>query len=208
MNDIIINKHFSEHTKIYCVLGVLLSDEGISIKNEMLEWLIPEYDVITVEQKLPGELYEYPAIKYAVNLSKETNEICLYLHTKGAAHKNTSQQYVRKMWKDEFINHINEYLHIVKTNIPTIACPFTGIQKITWLNGMIFNSSAAKIIEIPLPKKRCYYEQLCRKTVSEHNYNNINVVGRIYNDIDPGETEDEKTLSKKKASKYFKNFIS
>ena len=185
MNEIVINKHFSEHTKIYCVLGVLLSDEGIAIKNEMLEWLIPEYDVITVEQELPGKLYEYPAINYVVNLSKETNEICLYLHTKGAANSNGGQAKIRNMWKDEFINHKKEYLEETNTTLPLILCPFTGPNKTTWFNGFYITPAAANNTLPLMPvKNRHHWEEMYKEN------ENVKVKGRLFNNIKPIKDED------------------
>lgn len=44
------------------VLGVLKTQEGLRVKEEMLEWMRPVFDVLTVEQEAPGALYEYPAL--------------------------------------------------------------------------------------------------------------------------------------------------
>ncbi len=44
--SITIKEYYTERTKPLCVLGVLLTVKGISIRNEMLEWLTPVYDVI------------------------------------------------------------------------------------------------------------------------------------------------------------------
>lgn len=202
-----INKPIDiDDKKKYCVLGVLKTELGITIKDEMLKWLKPTYNVYIIEQEPPGIYFEYPALLFMKQLQLETKKPCLYLHTKGAAHDNFSQKYVRLLWKDEFINHIDEYFQMINTNIPTIACPFTGPEKITWLNGMIFNYEAAKTIEIPLPKYRYYYEQLCRISVSKNNYNNINVIGRIYNDVNIGKTDIEQTAGRRKAAAYMKLF--
>ena len=58
-----------------CVLGVLKSEEGLKIKEEMLSWLSPLYDVELVEVDPPNDkLFEYPFIKRACEKSIETNE--------------------------------------------------------------------------------------------------------------------------------------
>lgn len=180
MNEIVINKHFSEHTKIYCVLGVLLSDEGITIKNEMLEWLIPEYDVITVEQELPGKLYEYPAINYAVNLAKETKELCLYVHTKGAANNGSIQEKIRNMWKQEFVENKNYYLNKFSQhkNDAVIICPFTGPDKNTWFNGFYITPEAArKTQELSFQPRRHYWEAMYKENDA------VKIIGRVFTDI-------------------------
>jgi len=40
-------KHFSKKSlnKIICIFGVLVNQNGIQIKKEMLKWLSPEYDI-------------------------------------------------------------------------------------------------------------------------------------------------------------------
>ena len=71
---------------IICVFGVLVNDEGLKIEKSMLEWLLPEYEVYSVYQKYPGNLYEYPALRFAQWFSLFYNiSIILYVHTKGAA---------------------------------------------------------------------------------------------------------------------------
>jgi len=102
------NKHL-------CVFGVLKTAEGLKIKEEMLEWLNPLYNVLCIEQDPPGTMFEYPAIKYALKLSIEMNEPVLYIHTKGAANKKTWYQTgVRNIWKNEFSNetHVNEMFNV------------------------------------------------------------------------------------------------
>ena len=65
-----------------CVFGVLKTKDGIKIRDEMLQWLEPLYDVLKIEQDPPGKLVEYPAIKFACQSAIEMNEPVLYLHTK------------------------------------------------------------------------------------------------------------------------------
>ena len=48
-----------------CILGVLKSEEGLKIKEEMLSWLSPLYDVELVEVDPPNDkLFEYPFINF------------------------------------------------------------------------------------------------------------------------------------------------
>src|SRR5574344_529876 len=92
-----------------CVLGVLKTEAGLRIKEEMLGWLRDKYEVITVEQNAPGKLLEYPALKLAVETAIEFNEPILYIHTQGAANVNQAQFFVRELWKREFNRHAEEY---------------------------------------------------------------------------------------------------
>lgn len=48
-----------------CIFGILESKKGLAIRDEMLAWLKPEYDVWCVYQRLPGRLFEYPALRFA-----------------------------------------------------------------------------------------------------------------------------------------------
>lgn len=196
-----------DETKDYCVLGVLKTERGLKIREEMLSWLSSAYNVYTVEQEAPGNLFEYPALLFMKTLQTENKKPCLYVHTKGAANDRNSQAAIRRMWKDEFIGHKDEYFSLINTSVPTIACPFTGAEKITWLNGMLFNYEAAKEIKIPLPRCRYLYEQLCNSIVSRENSKNIRVIGRIYSDISVGKYGHYDNPSKKKAAKYIGKFV-
>ena len=159
-----MNKHL-------CVFGVLKTEEGLKIKKEMLEWLNPLYEVLCIEQDPPGTMFEYPAIKYALQLSIDMNEPVLYIHTKGAANKKTwYQNGVRNIWKNEFSNenHINEMFEFCKNiNKPYVICPFTGNTNITWFNAFIVNSLAAKAVlptlKTPTKDNRWYYECIFEK---------------------------------------------
>lgn len=180
MNNIVINKYFKKHTKTYCVFGCLLSDEGIKIKDEMLSWLIPNYDVISVEQELPGKLYEYPAIKYLVDLSKNTNELVLYVHTKGAANKGIIQEKIRKMWNYEFVDKKEYYINKFNNHIndAIILCPFTGEDKNTWFNGFYMTPTAAKKTQnLSSNNKRHYWEAMYKDN------DKIKIIGRVFNNI-------------------------
>lgn len=182
-----------------CVLGCLDSKSGLVICKEMLSWLKPEHDVLEIHQPMPGSLYEYPALNYVIRTAIDMNEPVLYLHTKGAGNpippKMTDyilnekikhpkevkpgdcQKTVRNMWKHEFTGErLNDYLKVVNTNEPYVACPLTGKEKVTWQNGFIINPAAAKILKnsFHLSKNRYYYENMFCKT-------SIKVVGLISN---------------------------
>ncbi len=189
------------------VLGVLKTEAGIEIKKEMLSWLEKEHDVLCIEQEPPGIEFEYPAIKAAIRLSIDMNEPVLYLHTKGAANKiplnyktammaatvnfpisakpKDCQIIVRNMWKHEFTGErLKLYNDIVNTTVPTVACPLTGKEKLTWQNGFILNSFAAKELlkTFHFTNNRWYYEQMFNNT-------SINVKGVLSNDIHIGKDE-------------------
>ena len=57
-----------------CVLGVLKSEEGLRIKEEMLGWLNEKYDVTLVEVDPPNDIeFELPFIKKDCEVSIESN---------------------------------------------------------------------------------------------------------------------------------------
>lgn len=181
MNDNIkVIKHFDEHKKPLCVFGVLRSERGLIIREEMLSWLTPVYDVISVEQEVPGALFEYPAINYAVELAKKTNEICLYIHTKGAAYPRWTAKLVKNMWKSEFIDHKEDYdkLFAEHRGEPAVFCPITGGDKNTWFNGFYITPEAAlKTQVLSYTSHRWYWESMYRKN------DVVKVIGRLINDI-------------------------
>ena len=83
----------------YCVLGVLKSPRGLQIRDEMLSWLLNEYNVYCVEQEMPGKLFEYQALRFAQWLCTEKEcEDVLYVHTKGAGRPSDVQKKIRMMW--------------------------------------------------------------------------------------------------------------
>lgn len=148
--------------KNLCVFGCLLSNNGKKIKEQMLSWLKTEYNVFCVDQNPPGNLFEYPAIKYAIKLSIDMNEPVLYLHTKGAAHDTDLNKKVRKIWFNEFIKNKNSYFNNDINN--EIITPFTGLtRKRTWFNGFVIYPSAALKLNKTLlqTEDRYYYERLC-----------------------------------------------
>ena len=75
------------------LIYILCNNEGLKIEKEMLNWLIPEYDVYCVYQKYPGTLYEYPALRFAQWFSQSFNiSFILYVHTKGAYYKKKNKK--------------------------------------------------------------------------------------------------------------------
>ena len=165
-----------KNIKDICVFGVLKTDAGIRIKQEMLEWLTDIYNVIAVIQDAPGILFEWPALYCAQATSISMNKPILYLHTKGAGNSNTryKQSYVRKLWKDEFYYHKKDYIESVNTKTPIVACPIISNElKITWWNGFIANPKAWELIGTIQPNtNRFVYEQLFKNS-------SVNVFGRI-----------------------------
>ena len=155
-----------KNQKPYCVLGVLKTKEGLAIKDEMMQWLTKSYNVITVEQDAPGELYEHPAIATAASLSVALNQPVLYLHTKGASNINQVQAVVRKMWQNEFAEPY-KYFVIATGPRPVIVAPEVSTDKRTWFNGFVLNPEAGKILEQHLHEirsDRYFYESVASGT--------------------------------------------
>lgn len=149
-----------------CVLGVLKTEQGLKIKEEMLKWLSKKYEVIAVEQEAPGELYELPGITMAANLSVQTNEPVLYVHTKGAAMQNNAQPMVRDVWKREFGRDCELYFDKAEkaqtAHIAGAFAPMVSKEKhVCWFNGFVMNTNAAKRILSCLETKldRMWFEQ-------------------------------------------------
>lgn len=190
-----------------CILGCLDTEEGLKICEEMREWLDKEHSVFVVHQAPPVNKFEYPAIKCVIEAAITLNEPVLYLHTKGAGNKiplnyktammspnvnfpkeakpEDCQKIVRLMWKKEFTSdRLKEYEKIINTNLPTVVCPFTGKEKLTWQNGFIINPAAAKEIKktFHFDENRWYYEQLFVNTT-------IDVIGLVSSNIHIGKNE-------------------
>jgi hypothetical protein len=188
-----------------CVFGVLLTDEGKKIKAEMLEWLEPIYEVHLIEQEPPGKLFEYPAIKEAIELSIERNLPVLYIHTKGAGNpvRGTApcpaypvgyraidcmpsnrcnedwQGCVRNMWKHEFTENRDKYFEAVNVDHSMVACPYhSKNNRITWQNAFVMNPQAAVEVKETFIQttNRYYYECIFDKT-------KVGMVGIRLNDI-------------------------
>jgi len=155
-------KHITQNPKdkIICILGVLTSHHGIAIEKEMLDWLMPEYNVYCVYQKFPGTLYEYPAFRFAQWILEKLNKpLVLYLHTKGAYYVSLFQNTIRNFWKIEFKSPRNKvYIKPILNNQTDVSAPFRYNRK-TWYNGMFISKRAFDIIgEIQKFKDRYQYE--------------------------------------------------
>lgn len=136
-----------------CVLGVLKTELGLKIKEEMLAWLEPVYDVTLIEVDPPNDIeFELPFIKKACEVSIESNEPVLYLHTKGAAMQNDAQALVREFWRREFGGKSEKYFEAVNTDSAKASAPIAGTEDpVCWFNGFVMNAAAAKQI-LPILK--------------------------------------------------------
>lgn len=147
-----------------CVLGVLKTEAGLLIKEEMLAWLEPFYDVETVEVDPPNDVeFELPFIKRACEVAIENHESVLYLHTKGAAMPNRAQPIVREMWKRIFTGERDNYFRIADERDDAAAiAPFIARErKICWYNGFVMNQYAAGAIlkKLSIHEDRYWFEQ-------------------------------------------------
>jgi hypothetical protein len=144
--------------KILCVFGVLENKNGYEIEKEMLDWLLPEYDVYCVYQKYPGELYEYPAIKFAQYIINYKNDIfLLYIHTKGAFYPSSYQNLIRNIWKKEFRSYNKlKYINPLKKNMADVTCIITSNSKITWFNSFFAIKKAFNSLKEIKPSKNRY----------------------------------------------------
>lgn len=147
-----------------CILGVLKTEAGLKIKEEMLSWLSPIYDVITVEVDPPNDIeFELPFIKKACEVSIESNEPVLYLHTKGAAMQNNAQPMVREFWRREFTGERSSlYFQNVACSQPCCSAPLVATTGcICWFNGFTLNPAAAQCIlpHLTIHSDRYFFEQ-------------------------------------------------
>jgi len=181
----IIHKTKNSLNKILCVFGVLENDYGKKIEDEMLKWLLPNYNLYIVYQKYPGKLFEYPALKFAQYLIKKTNiTLLLYIHSKGAFYPNRGniQKVVRLLWKYEFSgDNKKKYILPILNNQTDVTTMFTGSFKITWFNGFYVSQRAFNIIrnldrKLKKRKKRHKYEKMFRGT-------KVRVLGIIKNNV-------------------------
>ena len=179
----IIHKTTNSLNKTLCVFGVLENNNGKKIEKEMLEWLIPNYNVYIVYQKFPGKLFEYPALKFAQYLINKLNEtLLLYIHTKGAFYpkRGNIQNVVRQLWKYEFSGkNKKKYIFPILNNQTDVTTMFSGVKKVTWFNGFFASQRAFRIIRNKLKnrfKKRHKYEILFKKT-------KVRVLGIIENNV-------------------------
>jgi hypothetical protein len=191
-----------------CVLGCFSTDRGIRIKNEMLTWIKSQFNVVVCNQVAHSRLFEYPAIKLAMDIARTKHINVLYLHTKGAGNPipynyKTSmmapsilyphnacpedcQRIVRLMWKKEFsVPNIHKYLAKLQCSNPVVACPFSGPEHITWQNGWLMNQFAADLLnsKFHFSTDRYYYEQVFTQIPE------ITMHGLLLNDFTSNEAE-------------------
>jgi hypothetical protein len=163
-----------------CVLGVLKTDAGIAIRDEMLKWLSPLYDVETVEVDPPNDVeFELPFLKRACEKAIECNEPVLYLHTKGAAMQNRAQPIVRELWRNEFTTERDKYFKAVDAEEPRAASYFASrCKSICWYNGFVMNVAAARNIlsVLSVHEDRYWFEQ--QMLAEAH----VNATGAVYLD--------------------------
>lgn len=175
--DTVHIEHISNTTgRPVCIFGILESKQGLLIRDEMLSWLKLEYDVWCVYQRLPGRLFEYPALRFAQYMSIQDNiDRLLYVHTKGAANNSEIQKRIRTLWRHEFTGsrtklYINDNADVV--------CPFCGTSKETWYNGMFISKHAFESIGRLVPSHDRYdYQRLFR------NCSDVTMKGLIKNNI-------------------------
>lgn len=190
-----VKHEVQDSSKPLCVLGVLLTERGIKIREEMLDVLHDKFDLYVVEQPAPGRLFEYPALLYTKKLTQETGRPCLYLHTKGAGNHNAVQQIVRRMWYDELVSKIDKYLAAVDTATPTVACPYCSSEGVTWFNGFVVNKPAMELANITENTDRYYYEAI----FSNENCKGVTVKGIILDNIEKANVQ---TMFNDMARKY------
>lgn len=151
-----------------CVLGVLKTEEGLRVKDEMLQWLRPVHNVYAVEQEAPGALYEFPAMALAFEMCHKAQTPVLYIHTKGAANPHMVQGMIRKMWQGEFGNpeKANEYMKLVECDEPRLAAPVVGDDSQTWFNAFVMNPAAAAVLRdaVRPSADRYFFECVARNT--------------------------------------------
>ena len=164
--------------KQLCVFGIVKNDKGNKIASEMMNWLLPLYDVMAVYHD--GSMFEYPALRKMQEICIKEQRPCLYLHTKGAFNTHTDTNMVRAMWKYEFTERKDLYFELVNRPWATVACPFTCSDKTTWFNGFVANWQAmATLPKIEPNANRKKFERLFRGT-------DVNVIGVLRSDVERG----------------------
>jgi len=185
-----VKKWFRKEERPLCFFGVMNVPRGLRLMREMLEWLQPRYNVITVVHD--GTKFEYPPLKLMQNIviNSDYHGPVMYIHTKGAWFVRRTSECVRNVWKHEFTKRKDEYLKAVATDEPVIAAPYSGIvrgpkpgfeegqypMEIPWFNGYIANDAAVRKMNIFLSGNRFVYEG--------HIYQGIHVEGMREKDID------------------------
>lgn len=180
-NRIKIEEYNTTDTECIAVIGCLKTDKGMKILQELLSWVPTKFHTYIVYQNPPGNLYEYPAMKYAKNMAALFNKPVMYIHTKGAVYNRRESVFVRNRWKKFYTD---EYDWCIKqlNNGNTVCCPYTGKTKIPWYNSFIATPDAWDKAKIIITNDRWYFEQGIWKQTD------CNVIGKDVNDKDTSES--------------------
>jgi len=145
-----------------CVFNCLETEKGKEIYEEMIKWLATVYEVHCVWHG--AEVYEHDGIKYMQELLWRKGGACLYLHTKGAWHRERLSRRVRNMWLGEFTNPLraDAYFEAVSHGWPSVACPISGPNmSITRYNGFVVNAEAMERLDLSyIREDRFWYEDM------------------------------------------------
>ncbi len=141
-----------------CVLGTMANENGLKIAAELRKWLSPVYTVHEVIHD--GSAFEYTALKKAQELSIQTREPVLYIHTRGAVNVYPTTIPTRKMWREEFGTQWQKYYALARTEAPRVLCPFVDDGGITRYNGFVANTAAWETIDLRPCADRMRYERL------------------------------------------------
>ncbi len=174
-NGIEIEEYNTTDTEFIAVIGCLKTDKGMKILKELLSWVPNKFHTYIVYQDPPGNLYEYPAMKWAKDVAKLYNKPVMYIHTKGAVYTRLENNWVRETWKDFYLNHY-DWIKKTISNNNTVCCLHTGKTKVTWFNNFIATPDAWEQAKIIQTTDRWYYEQCIWKQT------NCNVIGFKTND--------------------------
>ena len=157
-NGIEIVEYNTTDTECIAVIGCLKTDKGMKILQELLSWVPNKFHTYIVYQDPPGNLYEYPAMKWAKDVAKLFNKSVMYIHTKGAVYDRIETVWVRNNWKDFYLNNYEWIMkNLDKQN--TVCCLFTGKTKVPWFNSFIATPDAWEKTKIKISSDRYYFEQ-------------------------------------------------
>lgn len=174
-NGIEIVEYNTTDTECIAVIGCLKTDKGMKILQELLSWVPNKFHTYIVYQDPPGNLYEYPAMKWAKDVAKLFNKSVMYIHTKGAVYDRIETVWVRNNWKDFYLNNYEWIMkNLDKQN--TVCCLFTGKTKVPWFNSFIATPDAWEKTKIKISNDRYYFEQGIWKETD------CNVIGLKAND--------------------------
>lgn len=180
-NGIEIVEYNTTDTECIAVIGCLKTDKGMKILQELLSWVPTKFHTYIVYQDAPGNLYEYPAMKWAKDVANLFNKPVMYIHTKGAVYNRKETVFVRNRWKQFYIE---EYDWCAKqlNNENTVCCLYTGKTKVPWFNSFIATPDAWGKAKIVISNDRWYFEQGIWKQTD------CNVIGKDANDKDTAQS--------------------